>query len=254
MPRAVLSAPQGRDSVPDIPNFSWAEYGLRCGMPRILKALTTRGLRASCAMNAKTIEIYPSLVDHVIREHWELIGHGYQQRPLPAEPDEAEVIRASLASLRDYSGQDVIGWLGPGLRETSDTPDLLRAQGVEYVCDWVLDDLPCWMHTSSGPMIAMPYTLELNDSILYAMQNHEAVEFERRARDTLAVFAREGRDQARIITLAVHPHLMGVPHRIGYFENVLDMLLDREDVVFMTGAQIASWFREVSAAEREEVR
>ena len=40
MPRGILPAPHGRPAEPpDVPNFAWVEYGLRCGMPRIMAML-----------------------------------------------------------------------------------------------------------------------------------------------------------------------------------------------------------------------
>src|SRR6187402_1736441 len=42
MPRVLLPPPHGLVQSPDVPNFSWAEYGMRCGMPRILKAFADR--------------------------------------------------------------------------------------------------------------------------------------------------------------------------------------------------------------------
>ena len=249
MPRTVLSAPQGKESVPDVPNFAWAEYGLRCGMTRLFDSLHRRQLPVSCAMNAQIVETYPGIAERALEYDWEIIGHGLHQRALPAEDDEASVIRRALEILRGYSGQAVRGWLGPGLRESDSSPDLLKEQGIEYIFDWVLDDLPCWMRSVHGPLIAMPYTLEINDSVLFAVQNHRGEEFLQRGLDTLACFERERPDQARMITLALHPHLIGVPHRIGYLERLLDHLQSHTETVFMTGQKIADWFRSVAAEE-----
>jgi allantoinase len=253
MPRSLLSPPQGRQTVPDVPNFAWAEYGLRCGMPRLFDALHNRGISAGCAMNAQVIDTYPNIAEGVLERGWEIIGHGLHQRALPTEDNEREVIRHALDILRRQSGQTVRGWLGPGLAESQHSPDLLREQGIEYLCDWVLDDLPCWMRTRHGPMIAMPYTLELNDSVLFAVQHHRGEEFLQRGLDTLERFERELPNEVRVLTLALHPHLIAVPHRIGYLERLLDRLQAHPEAVFMTGQQIADWFRSVSADEHLEM-
>src|SRR5690606_32194408 len=55
MPRKLLTAPHGTESVPDVPNFSWAEYGMRCGMPRLMDLFTDLKLPSSCALNAGVI-------------------------------------------------------------------------------------------------------------------------------------------------------------------------------------------------------
>ncbi|MNY02243.1 hypothetical protein D3C86_1348090 [compost metagenome] len=156
---------------------------------------------------------------------------------------EAELIDACLEKLRAFTGCRPRGWLSPGLRETPDTPDLLAAAGVDYVCDWVADDVPNWMHVKRGALIQMPYNLELNDSVIYAVEKHSSPEFLLRLTRTLALFERESRTQPRVLALGLHPHLMGVPHRFGYFEEMLDLLLGHPKVDFMTGSQIADWFK-----------
>lgn len=240
MPRTLLTPPHGHAAVPDVPNFAWAEYGMRCGMPRLLDLFAAHGVPASASFNAGVINAYPACADAILRAGWEFIGHGLHQRSLQGEADEGALIGAALDNIEAFTGTRPRGWLGPGLRETSDTPDLLRAAGVEWVFDWVLDDLPCWMHTKHGPMIAMPYTLELNDSVIYAVERHATGEFQRRVERTLEWFDREG--GVKVLTLGLHPHLIAVPHRMGELAAVLDGLGGRDDIAFTTGTGMALWF------------
>ncbi len=242
MPRKILPGPHGHEQVPDIPNFSWAEYGMRCGMPRILDMFADRDLPASTSINASVIDLYPDCAQAMLDAGWEFIGHGMHQKSIQAEADEGALITAALDKLKVFTGSATRGWLGPGLRETADTPDLLKAGGVDYVCDWVLDDVPVWMTTRHGPLIAMPYSLEINDSILYAVEKHSSSEIFTRARDALEALTPELAHGARVFTIGLHPHLIGVAHRIGYLAKILDALEARSDVVFMTGSQIADWF------------
>lgn len=254
MPRGVLPPPHGRPSdPPDVPNFAWVEYGLRCGMPRLFSMLAARGLRASALMNAQVADVYPSVADAVLRADWELVGHGWFQQSLKqADDEEAEIVR-SLGRLEALSGKPVRAWLGPGIGETPETPDLLRKHGIEFLHDWLVDDLPCWMRTRHGPMLAMPYSFELNDVPIYAVQHNSTDEIFRRVEATLATFEREGRDQPRVLTLALHPHLIGVPHVAHHFERVLDLLLGREDVAFMTSSEIGDWFVEADGTRGAEL-
>jgi peptidoglycan/xylan/chitin deacetylase (PgdA/CDA1 family) len=243
MPRKLLSAPHGAESVPDVPNFSWVEYGLRAGMPRLLSLFADRKIPVSAFINAAVCDDYPRLAGRVGEAGWEIVGHGYTQRSLQADAArEAEVIAQSLERLADFYGTRPRGWLGPGLKETLDTPDHLKAAGIEYLCDWVIDDLPHWMSTRHGPLVCMPYTLELNDSVLYAVQQHPSDALYRRTLDSIECLERELRHQPRIVTLALHPHLIAVPHRMTYLERVIDELQSRSDATFMTGGTIADWF------------
>ena len=248
MPRTVLPPPHGREQVPDLPNFAWAEYGLRCGMPRILSLLEDRDLPASTSCNASVIDVYPACAEAMLDAGWEFIGHSVHQRSMQEADDEAAIIQLALDKIARFTGKRPRGWLGPGLRETFDTPDLLKAAGVDFVFDWVVDDLPCWMTTKHGPLLAMPYTLELNDSVIYAVERHSSSEIYRRLVDTVEAFDWELRAQPRVLTLALHPHLIGAPHRIGYLQKMIDLLLDRGDVIFVTGSAIADWFVEAARA------
>ncbi|NIR31434.1 MAG: polysaccharide deacetylase family protein [Gammaproteobacteria bacterium] len=243
MPRKILTAPHGAEQIPDIPNFSWAEYGMRAGMPRILGMFAERGLPASTSINAGVIDAYPACAEAMLEADWEFIGHGIHQKSVQGEQDEAGLVQQALDELEAFSGRKTRGWLSPGLKESDDTPDILKRAGVDYVCDWVLDDLPAWMETKHGPLIAMPYNLEVNDSVIYAVEKHGSPEMFTRLRDTVERFDKEMADGTpRVLALGLHPHLIGVPHRIGYLEKMLDLLMNRGDTVFMTGSEIADWF------------
>jgi len=247
MPRKIITAPHGAESVPDIPNYSWAEYGMRSGMPRILDLFKTRHIPASTAVNAGVIEAYPSCAEAMLKAGWEFVGHGMHQKSMQAENNEAELIQASLEMLKDFTGAKTRGWLSPGLKETEDTPDILKSLGIEYLCDWVVDDLPSWMTTKHGPLLSMPYNLEVNDSIIYAVEKHATGEMYNRFRNTVAAFEKELDQNPRVLAIGLHPHLIAVPHRFGELERMVDDLLARDDAVFMTGSQICDWFTEADA-------
>lgn len=241
MPRQILTTPHGLEVIPDIPNFSWAEYGMRCGLPRLIEELSGRGLRADACINAGVIDDYPAAAEAILKAGWEFQGHGIHQRAM-GESDESDLIRLAVEKLKSFTGVQPRGWIGPGLRQTFDTPDLLRENGIDYLCDWVIDDLPCWMTTRHGPMVVVPYTLELNDSVIYAVEKHSTPEMYNRLVDTVEAMEAEIARQPRVVTLSFHHHLSGVPHRMKYVRKMLDFLQSRSDTVFCTGSEIADWF------------
>ena len=242
MPRKLLGSPHGQNNIPDIPNYSWVEYGMRVGLARLLRALGQRGLPASASMNASVIEHYRPAAEAIVAAGWELIGHGMTQQTLHASPDEKSVIVQTLDTMEAFTGRRPRGWLGPGLAETMQTPDILSAEGVDYVCDWVIDDLPVWLSAQPRPLVALPYTLELNDSVLYAAQWYPASEYERRLESTLELFERECAQHPLVLTVALHPHLIGVPHRFAAFERMLDRLQASPHTIFVNGSQMCDWF------------
>jgi allantoinase len=241
MPRAILNPPHGAQPVPDVPNFSWAEQGMRLGLPRLVEMIATRGLPAGINLNAAVIDAYPKAAELLLRNGFEFIGHGLSQRILdPA--DERDVVRESINILAGYSRQRIRGWLGPGLQETFDTPDVLSECGIDYVCDWVVDDQPVWLEAKPRRLVAVPYSLELNDSVIYAIERQPSPEFQRRVVDTLRSYDCQRNRAPFVLTLPLHPHLIGARHRLPYFAAVLDLLIEREDTVFMTGSEICDWF------------
>ncbi len=243
MPRTIITPPHGRETVPDVPNFSWADYGMRAGLPRILKLFAERGLPASASFNAGVIEAYPQAAEAMLEAGWEFIGHGIHQKAINhAEGGEEALIKGAIDRIRAFTGKPVRGWLSPGLRETVDTPELLKRNGIDYVCDWCVDDLPSWMTTRHGPLMAMPYNLEINDSITYAVERHATGEMANRLRHTLRLFEQESRDDVRILALGLHPHLIAVPHRIHELVAMLDALQASETVGFVTGSAICDWY------------
>lgn len=243
MPRTILTPPHGRETVPDVPNFSWADYGMRAGMARILDLFRSRDLPASTSFNAGVIEAYPEAAVAMRDAGWEFIGHGMHQRALnQAEGGEAATIREAIARISAFTGTRLRGWLSPGLRESEETPEILKDAGIDYVFDWVIDDLPSWMTTRRGPLIAMPYNLEINDSVVYAVERQATGEMASRLEHTLRLFETEARDTVRVLAIGLHPHLIGVPHRFHELERMIDLLQASPQVGFVTGAAIADWF------------
>jgi peptidoglycan/xylan/chitin deacetylase (PgdA/CDA1 family) len=241
MPRTIITPPHGKETIPDVPNFSWADYGMRAGMPRILDLLD--GIPASTSINAGVIDAYPPAAEAMLKAGWEFIGHGMHQKATNhVEGGEAQLITACLDKIGKFTGSRPRGWLSPGLRETIDTPDLLKQCGLDYVCDWVVDDLPSWMTTTSGPLVAMPYNLEINDSIVYAVERHATGEMLKRLTHTLARFEAEAFDNPRVLAIGLHPHLIAVPHRIHELQGMIDLLRASDQVAFTTGSAICDWF------------
>jgi peptidoglycan/xylan/chitin deacetylase (PgdA/CDA1 family) len=244
-PRTIVVPPHGRTNIPDLPNFCWSEYGNRTGMPRLLKLFGDRKIPVGASINASVIDVYPSLAKAVRDAGWEFVGHGIHQRGLGGEADERGLIDGAIAKLQKFTGKPVRGWMSPGWSETFDTLDHLRAAGIEYVCQWVIDDIPVPLTTRHGDMISVPYGLDLNDSVVYAIEKHSTSEMKLRLEQAIATFEREIAEtgQPRVLAIPLHPHLSGTPHRINFLTDVIDALRARSDTVFMSGSQITDWYK-----------
>jgi allantoinase len=242
MPRTVLSPPAGGDPMPNIPNWAWHEYGNRVGFWRMLKVFDEFDVPAVLAINGSAIAAFPPIVRAAVERKWEFIGHGFSQRSMQKVPDERADIRKVREVITQVTGKPPRGWLGPGLTETWETPDLLKEEGYDYVCDWVLDDQPVWLKTRTAPILNIPYTQECNDVAMMLIQHHKASEYFDRARDQFEQIYEDAADGARVMALVQHPYILGAAHRLKYFRQIIEMISARKDVVFWTGAQIADWF------------
>jgi allantoinase len=242
MPRTVLTPPAGGSPMPDIPNWAWHEYGNRVGFWRLLETLDNLNITAALAINGSAIKAYEPITRAAVERKWEFIGHGLTQSNMQHVKNEREDIIATRAEIERVTGRKPRGWLGPGLTETWETPDLLIEEGFDYVADWVLDDQPVWLKTRTKPILNVPYTQECNDVAMMLIQHHAATEYRNRAIDQFNQIYSDAADSARIMALVVHPYIMGAPHRSRYFREALEHIRAHKDVVFWTGERIHDWF------------
>ena len=175
-----------------------------------------------------------------------MLAHGFIQRVINKEPDERAVIRKTIDTIAESTGSAPRGWMGPGLAETFDTPDILAEEGIEYIADWCNDDQPYPMKVKSGKLVAVPYTVELNDIPIYLVQHHKSPELFERAKDQFDTLYREGAESARIMCISTHPYITGVAHRIKYYNMIFDYMRQFEGVVFMTGSEILDWYNKAA--------
>jgi peptidoglycan/xylan/chitin deacetylase (PgdA/CDA1 family) len=211
------------------------------GFWRLLKVFDDFKLPAALAINGCAIPAYPAITEAAIARNWEFMGHGFTQRNMQKVENEREDIRKTNAAIVKATGKPPRGWLGPGLTETWETPDLLSEEGYDYVCDWVLDDQPTVLRTRSGPLVNIPYTQECNDVAMMLIQHHPAREYRDRAIDQAEQLLHDARGSARVMALVLHPYIMGAPHRARYFREAVAHIARLDGVAFMTGAQIFDW-------------
>ncbi|HTS23704.1 MAG TPA: polysaccharide deacetylase family protein [Casimicrobiaceae bacterium] len=249
MPRTVLPPPMGQPLLPDLPNWAWHEYGMRVGFWRIFDCVREAGVTPTLALNGIVCRNYPRVAQAARDEGWEFLGHGWLQQPMHGLEDQRAAIRDTVEAIRAFTGRPPRGWESPGLTETFDTIDYLAEAGIEYVADWVLDDQPATIATAHGPVVSVPYTVEVNDIVMMLVQQHPAEELLRRGRDQFDRLYEEGAGSPRVMAISVHPYISGVPHRIRYLEELYRYILSKPGVLHWTCGQIADWYREQAPAK-----
>lgn len=250
MPRSVLPPPMGVPLLPDVPNWAWHEYGMRVGFWRFLETLGTRKLKASFAVNGTACELYPEACKAAHEAGWDFMGHGWVQKPMHKVEDQKGAIADTIRAIRDLTGKPPRGWESPGLTETDETLDLLAEAGIEYVADWVMDEQPLPLETAHGEIVSVPYTVEINDVVISAVQQQRSDEIFQRGRDQFDRLYIDGKTAPRVMAISIHPYLTGVPHRIKYLEMLYDHILGHDGVVMWTGAEILDWYRTQVSATR----
>ena len=248
MPRTVLTPPAGGSPTPDIPNWAWHEYGMRVGYWRFIETLGSRNLKATFALNGSVCELYPEACEAARDAGWDFMGHGFVQKPMHKVEDQKSAIADTIAAIRKFTGKPPRGWESPGLTETDETLDLLAEAGIEYVADWVLDEQPLTLKTRHRDIVSVPYTVEINDVVISAVQQQPSDEILRRGRDHFDRLYLDGAKAPRVMAISIHPYLTGVPHRIKYLEMLYDYILGHAGVVMWTGAEILDWYRSQAPA------
>ncbi len=231
--------------VPDVRNYATRDYGHRIGIWRIMEVLDKHNVRATVALNSDVCNRYPIIIEEGKRRGWEFMGHGITNSLLLAnlsEADERQVITSSLDVIAQAVGQRPVGWLSPALTETFNTPDILAEEGIKYLCDWCNDDQPYQMKVKNGSLISIPYSQDINDIPIFVTQHMTPREFYEIIKDQFDTLYQEGSDQARVMAIALHPFLVGVPFRIGWLDKALKYIKENSDVWFATGWEIASWY------------
>lgn len=233
---------------PDLRHFSLRDYGNRVGIYRFFKAFDRYGIKPTIAINTRLAERAPYLLEKILARGDEIICHGEHMDALhyggQAREQEAELVAGALQRLRRLSGQPVRGWISPARSESENTPELLAANGVAYFCDWVNDDMPYAFHTDSGELTAMPLSAELEDRFILMNNLHSEDAYVEQISDACDFLLAEAeREGGRILSLSIHPWVLGQPHRIGRLEQVLDHICSREGVWSASAGEIFDVFQ-----------
>lgn len=244
MARQVIPAPTGVPLLPDVPNWAWHEYGMRVGFWRFKSLYDSLNIKPTLALNARVCIDYPRVAQACLDAGWEFMGHSYEQMPIHKVENQAEMIAKSMNTIEAFTGKRPVGWLGPGLTQTFETPDLLAKAGVKYVGDFPYDDEPTRIKTETGSLVTLPYTVENNDIPMMIVQHHEANYWTQKCIDTFDQYYMEAQERPKILSIAIHPYISGMPFRIAYLKKVYEHINRHEGVVHMNGEEIYNWYNQ----------
>jgi allantoinase len=237
--------------VPDVLNYAWRDYGVRVGIWRMMEIMERHGFKGTVALNADVCKHYPRIIEAGNKLGWEWMGHGVNNSILINKQEEREeraLIADVVGLITKGTGKKPRGWLGPALSESFRTLDILAENGIEYVGDWTNDDQPYPMKVASGSMHSMPYSIEINDIPAFLGLHQSPADFGRMIRDQFDVLYEDGATTGRVMSICLHPFLIGHPHRSKYLDEALKHIASRQDVWITTGASILDAYKAATKA------
>ena len=232
--------------LPDVTGYALRDYGARIGVFRVMEVLDEHTIRASVLLNADVCVHYPAIIEEGNKRNWEWLGHGVTNNirmTQYAADEERAVVRQIRETITAVTGKAPRGWLGPGGGDESPhTLDHLAAEGFEYVCDWGFDDQPMALRVQSGRMVAIPYQQGLNDIRVIFQGGHTPKDWCEMVCDQFDTLYAEGAIQGRVMTIPLHPFVIGVAFRIKYLDQALKYICSHDGVWKATGAEIADYY------------
>ncbi len=218
-------------------NYAWRDYGNRVGLWYYLDLLDEFALPGAHNVNSAVLEACPDIVERLNARGDEYVGHGRtnsERQDVLWEEDEARLIAECTEVVTRLSGRPPEGWLGPYIAESGATLDLLKEAGYRYVMDWAMDDQPVWMRTRAGPILSVPYPLELNDSPSLVFRRHTGRQFAEMIVDQFDEMLDQSQKYPLIFAVSVHPFIIGQPFRLHAFRGAVRHILEHRDDLWIT--------------------
>ena len=237
--------PWPRTPHPDILGYGLRDYGNRVGVWRLMEVFDALKIRCTVSLSMAVLDMYPKIAQAMISRDWELMSHGLFNTRYHwnlSEGQERAAIEKCCEIHRRHVGTDLPGWFSPAASNTLATPDLVAEAGIGYLCDLYHDDEPTWVRVRRGSLVSLPYSMEINDSIAWR-RGVEAEAFAQKVRDEFDTLYAEGATAPKVMNIAVHPFIMGQPHRIRHLADALGYVLGHEGVWCATGSEIVDCWR-----------
>lgn len=228
-------------------NYAWRDYGNRVGQWYLFDLLDEFGFPAAHNFNSLLFRECPQIAERIVKRGDEFVGHGRtnaERQDVLGEADERQLIEEATRTLKANTGVQPAGWLGPYLTQTPVTLDLLKEAGYSYVMDWPADDQPFWMRTRAGPLLSMPYSIEVNDSPTMVFRQQGAADFERMMIDQFDEMLLQSAKWPLVYTIVLHPFVIGQPFRLRALRRALAHIASARDSVWLaTPGKVASHFQ-----------
>ena len=205
-------------------NYAWRDYGNRIGIWRLFELLDELQLPAGHNTNSLIYHYAPQITEAIRKRGDEVVAHGRSNAENLRgmwQADEERLLREVTDTITRHEGRPPQGWMGSGAYETTHTPDLLKEIGYSYLMDWPMDDQPVWMRTKHGPLLSIPYPIELNDSQHVIHRKGDASSFCDMIVQQFDEMAEQSERHPLVMNVSIHPYVFGQPFRLRMLRQAL---------------------------------
>lgn len=231
----------------DLASEGLFEYGSRAGFWRVHRAFRDRGVPYTVFGCAVALERNPEIAAAISSAGGDVCSHGHRwinHREL-SEADERREIAAAVESFRSTIGYQPAGWYcryGPSINTRR---LLVEHGGFRYDSDAYNDDVPYWTDIDGTDHLVVPYSLATNDAKLFTMDGRTWATY---IGDAIDVLRAEAATRPALLSIGLHPRIVGQPARFTGLARVLDRVAELDDVWIASRLAIADHWAEVSPA------
>lgn len=233
-----------REGTLDLQSISWAHYGGRTGIWRLMRLFDLHGVKATICANAKSVERFPEAAKQLVAEGHEIAGHSYTQDmflPYCQPEEELALIRRCAGVIESITGQRITGWASPRMTPTVHTAKFLAADGYVWHGDYHDTDLPYTVDTGAGRIVALPHSDFTDNRVLRGSPR----DFHDVYKDTFDFLYNV--EPGSVLNLTMHAHFGARPPLAAMVHEVLKYIRGHEGVWFARHDEMA---RQVMAQSR----
>lgn len=227
----------------DLPTNSWFEYGAVEGIPRLLDLFDKHRIKATSFMVGTAVEKHPELAREIVRRGHEAAAHGrtWEATFALSRDDERKNIADGVAIIEQVTGFHPVGWNANALRNSPNTLEILQELGFLYHIDDVSRDEPFINILPKGPLVTVPYSVNLNDFQNAFPGRYSPPSYEQVLKDQFDQLYEEGDQRRRMMLICTHDRMCGMPAAVRMLDRVLQYIGQRDGVWFARKDEIARW-------------
>jgi allantoinase len=231
---------------PDQASLSYAEYGPKIGVWRVLEMLDREGLKATFHVSGLAAERWPLTLKEVFRRGHEVVGHGWTNDNLShneyTEEREHKDIHDTIAAIEAAIGEKPVGWSSPGSKGSANKfRVLIEESNVRWIGDDASNDVPFLRRVEGKTIVMMPRNnFPANDLQLWLTPSNPPSVYFESFKDAFDCLYEEGRaGSPKWTEVVIHCHIGARPGLALSIRRVIEYAKRHDKVWFARRRDIA---------------